>query len=88
MDTSFFSHAPKQGATQDPDNRDLKQLVNVNICSAYLNPDYQDHADAYIKEHAKKRSIHAPAPAYQKRHPYPARSLKINKLCFTMTWSC
>jgi len=54
MDTSFFSHAPKQGATQYPDNRDLNQLVNVNIYSAYLNPDYRDHADAYIKEHAKK----------------------------------
>jgi len=24
----------------------------------------------------------------KKRHPYPARSLKLNRLGFTMTWPC
>jgi hypothetical protein len=35
---SFFIQCPKQVALQDPDNRDLKQLVYAIICSAWQTP--------------------------------------------------
>jgi hypothetical protein len=29
---SFFTHALKHGTSQDPDNRDVEQLVLIRLC--------------------------------------------------------
>jgi hypothetical protein len=51
---SFFICALKQGASQDPDNRDVEQLGLISLMRLVLSlahPDYRDHDDAFIKGH-------------------------------------